>query len=206
MMPVLWLVVAATPPADPAAGMPQWARPGRCGTNCLYVYLAIQGRKGKHPDIGYDRVAAAVPTDADRGTSLAELAAAAREFGHRAEVRHVRPADFSRIPTPFIAHVDVLDRGGTGHFITVYGFLTDSEGIARVQFVDGGNGMEHIIALEALEKQATGYVLMNPERGGWLPPAWVLAAGLAGGLVVGGLLARPGRRFAAPQPRPEGRP
>lgn len=80
---VLFAVVSLTPqPAfsatPPEVVVPEWARPGRCGTNALYAFLRLSG-----VSVDYQTLAAELPCDPTRGSSLADLATVAQRHGVR---------------------------------------------------------------------------------------------------------------------------
>src|SRR5262245_59183174 len=128
------------PSSDPASRMPEWARPGRCGPNCLYVFLQIlyHARELDRP-ISYEEVTTLVPGAPDQGCSLADLASAGRQLGLDLEVRKVAVHDFPHLRTPFIAHLNLLDKGANGHFITVYRYISGKQAL-HVWYVDGSTG------------------------------------------------------------------
>lgn len=178
-MPSFWFFLTLPCEVEPvnfSASIPEWAKPGRCGTNAVYAFLRLSGQP-----IPYEEVAHAVPTEAARGSSLADLSEAANHFGVRTEVRKVSIQEMSRISTPFIVHLDLLDQGGAGHFITVYHI--DDEKI--VCYIDGSSALEHFITLSDLDHQFSGYVLLPASRSsvGILPALIGCALGAVLGLI-----------------------
>jgi ABC-type bacteriocin/lantibiotic exporter with double-glycine peptidase domain len=178
---VLWMsVISCILLCSPDSAIPEWQRPGRCATNCLYVYLKICG----HPVSSYDDVAAAVPVKEKRGTSLSDLAKAANQLGATVTPLRVEDSEFQRIPLPFIAHLDLLDRGGAGHFITV--FKIESDGTVR--YIDGSSGLQTACNINELRPVLTGFVLTKSAES--LAPRSALPiviGGLSFGLLVGAL-------------------
>src|SRR5579883_3219255 len=127
------------PPGPAAVKVPDWMLPGRCGVNCLFVYLKLlKDMRVSARTVTYDEVAAAVPVDRERGSSLADLSEGAKRLGADVEARKLVVSDFPRLSTPFIAHVDNLDGGGAGHFITVISLdVGGHENGTVVRFIDG---------------------------------------------------------------------
>lgn len=168
--------------SDVASRLPRWEQPGQCGANCLYVFLKASGQSVS----SYDEVANAVPIQDKRGSSLSDLADAAQGFGAKVEMLKVAPEDLPDLTVPFIAHLDLLDSGGAGHFITVY--RIDREGAVR--YIDGTSGLNTSKHLDELKPRLTGYVLAVPKKlsSSALPLA---AAGLASGLLFGALAVKP---------------
>jgi ABC-type bacteriocin/lantibiotic exporter with double-glycine peptidase domain len=187
---IIFLATALCCPAqalsDPSLSLPEWRRPGRCAANCLYVYLMmLYGMHERDQRIPYEELVRALPIGGAKGSSMADLGEAARLLGEHVEVRKVGLEHLPRLPTPFIAHLDYLDRGGTGHFITV--FKIEHEGTVR--YIDGTSGLEHAVALQNLKPLFTGYVLHRPPAI-WRSFAAVILAGLILGLLLGALLTR----------------
>jgi ABC-type bacteriocin/lantibiotic exporter with double-glycine peptidase domain len=162
--------------ADPSANVPEWTKPGRCATNSLYVYLRILNRT-----VPYEEVARALPKG--ERTSLADLRAAAKEFGVSVDIRKVNSEDLRRLPTPFIAHLDALDQGGVGHFITI--FIVERDGTIR--YIDGSSGLEHACLLGDLTSTFSGFVLLP---GTWVSRPFLIGGGLVLGLISGSVVFR----------------
>jgi hypothetical protein len=177
----------ASPPPTPAVPTSEWLLPGRCGINCLFTYFKLlEGMRVSERSVRYDEVVAAVAIDPAKGSSLADLAEGANRLGARVTVRKVDPADFRRLPTPFIAHIDNLDRGGTGHFITVFA-VQQSAGSDKtiVRFIDGSNGLEHASLLDALSPRLSGFVVLRTDSRSRLSSPPVLLGALLAGAVLG---------------------
>ncbi len=164
---LLLLSVSQLPPSQPAASpkAPEWTKPGRCGTNCLYVllqtlyYFGTQDRPVKYQD-----VARLIPADSHRGCSLQDLASAASQLGLDVDLRKVSPQDLPKLPTPFIAHLDLLDHGGTGHFILVHN-IGYGQGDLYVHYVDGSTGQRPNAKLSDLKHLLSGFVLVPRSKG-----------------------------------------
>lgn len=85
----------------------QW-NPRACGPACVATLLSTYGRPWT-PDELERRCRLGA-----RGSSLADLAAACRQYGLRARAwRATRPAALRRLPRPFLAHL------AEGHFVVV---------------------------------------------------------------------------------------
>lgn len=181
--------------ANPAAQIPEWSRPGRCGTNSLYVLLRLMAESGSlAKEIPYADVVKELLPEDDRGCSIADIEAAALRLGVRGEVRKVGVRDLPRVQAPFIAHLDLLDRGAQGHFIAIYNFVEGKNG-TYLHFVDGTTGQLHNAELSEIEGALTGFVFL-PESNlqdtqGILP--WSIGLlGLCAGGSVGWALSRRG--------------
>ncbi len=162
----------------PVPEMPKWAKPGMCGANCLYLLMKMLSSSRRIPaSPTYEDVAQRLPARAGVGTSLSEIEGAAAQFGLPLEGRRVSVSDFPRLPRPFIAHLDQLDSGGTGHFIVIYDII---EGNDTVLFVDGANGQMNNAGINDLASTLSGFVLVTAAGGG--------ASGRARPVVVFGVL------------------
>ena len=148
-------------PPESVGQEPSWSEPGRCGTNCLYALFRFLDFAG----IQYEDLAKDIPVDAVRGSSLADLADAASRHGLNTAVRKVSVGQFRSLRPPFIAHLELVDSGGAGHFITVFQFL-DIPGTndKTVRYIDGGSGLMSQQELKHMSPTLTGYVLVVPDH------------------------------------------
>jgi hypothetical protein len=111
---ILWLIplVGAIPQGDFTSDrMPAdyWRNPRRCGPNCVYAYLRLHGH-----DIPLSAVVERVPLT-DRGSSLADLRAAATDLGVSSRVLRTIPSRLVEIDLPAIAHMQTRE----GHFVII---------------------------------------------------------------------------------------
>jgi len=183
--------------ADPAAHLPSWAQAGRCGPNCLYSMIQIMrraGMSGYAPT--YEEVIKCFPqTTGPDGFSMADLSTAAFQLGLTLEVRKVSTEDFGELPTPFVAHLDVLNSGGVGHFITVCDVVNATSGPTNVSYIDGSTGQLHNSDFPTLKKSLSGFVLTSPRHLNRQPDRLFSVGALLSGLVIGAL----GGAFASRQ-------
>jgi ABC-type bacteriocin/lantibiotic exporter with double-glycine peptidase domain len=154
-----------------------WSEPGRCGLNAVYCFLRVSG-----VEVSYDELASRLPIDPERGSSIEDLERVAEESGLDADVFLVDPADIGALETPFILHLELLDLGGSGHFVTVLQIDEESGGSRLVRFFDGGTARVTHQDLQQLAPLATGYVLLGPGDGKGNTGAWAILVGLAVGL------------------------
>ncbi len=179
--------------AAPDRQVPEWAKPGRCGTNSLYVMLrTLTEARWIESEISYEEVARQLPPDNDRGVSLAAIAEASQRLGVPAVVRKVAVDDLAWLRTPFIAHLDLLDQGGTGHYITVYD-VQKANGRRYLHYIDGSTGQMSNDDVEDIKEVASGFVLIPGSSRGRDARWWPFAAGAAGlgiALAVEGTLMR----------------
>lgn len=155
---ILWSIVLAIPSSINADSHIEWTYPGRCGTNCLFVFLSLVQMR---PD--YNRLASSLPIQGERGTSLQDLADVAKASGVNVAVRRVPADQLVDVEPPFIMHLELADRGGSGHFITVYAIDRNRDG-ADFLYVDGGNGTATRSSYSTLRPLATGFVLMLADQ------------------------------------------
>lgn len=196
LVAALMLGIGNAEMGDTVPGIPDWAQPGMCGPNCLFVLMAIMHDSGSlgaqvcYSDI-VNRFSAAT---LDRGCSLADLQWAASKLGVTLEPRKVSLTEFPELPTPYIAHLDLIDKGGVGHFVTVYKTHREKE-LTFVCYVDGSSAQLHSIVLAELRDVLSGFVLIPHPASSFL---WQLALklwGLGAGVVCGiMLLLLPGSR------------
>ncbi len=191
-------------PRAPTLTMVDWRNPGRCGTNCLFVLLQTLYYFGTHDQpVKYQDVARLLPSAPDRGCSLQDLASAAKQFGLDVDLRKVSLDDLPQLPTPFIAHLDLLERGGTGHFILVHS-IGHAHGDVYVHYVDGSTGQRPNAKLSDLEPLLGGFVLVPRSKGSFpvqassLLPMGLLGLGL--GIGAGAFLVSRVSRIATSQP------
>lgn len=83
-----------------------WRNPLRCGVNCLYGYLQINGQNRSLEQVSLETKLG------PRGASLHELARVANLMGVPSSITKLDLSDLSRIPLPAIVHMDVKG----GHF------------------------------------------------------------------------------------------
>ncbi len=162
MCAVLSVAVVSAPRlafSDTARGvqLPEWAQPGRSGTNALYAFLQLLGTP-----VSYQQLASELPCDPKRGSSLADLAEAAERHGVRAKALHVAPQDLTTLETPFILHLDLLDYGGSGHFVTVMRIDDpQKDGNLLVRYIDGGGAGNSQMRLRDMLSTVSGFVLSD---------------------------------------------
>ncbi|QDU50785.1 Peptidase C39 family protein [Gimesia panareensis] len=115
-----------------------WRSTKSCGVTSCYVLLRYHGL-----DLNYQQVADKIPVG-PHGSFMADMATACEGFGVPVSCRHVTPTEFSKIPVPFIAH---LERGMSietetgGHFVVV---------------VDASSEMKYVDPAESLEPVSMG--------------------------------------------------
>lgn len=164
----------------------RWAEPGRCGTNALYAMLRLSGH-----EVDFDDVYRATPVDPRHGATLQELADAAASLGVQVDVRRVQLSDIPRLATPFIAHLDLADVGGSGHFIVV-SRVVKIDKQWQISAIDGSRCIVTDQDLENLRTAFLGFVLMpaDPRPVGWVGDSSLEWGAAAVGLVIGSLGAR----------------
>jgi len=109
----------------------------------------------------YEQLAAELANSKSGGASLADLQAAASKYGFKAEVRYVQVDQMRKLPVPFVAHLDLSDRGGTGHFILVF-LIREND----VWYIDGFTGLVTARNINSLQQHLSGYVLV-PKVAAW---------------------------------------
>ncbi|MFV0443211.1 MAG: cysteine peptidase family C39 domain-containing protein [Planctomycetaceae bacterium] len=153
----LCLLLAA--PADAAQDPDiEWTQHGRCGTNSLFVLLSLLNSR-----VNYKDLASRLPVEGTQGTSLQDLADAATADGVNVAIRRIPTDEVVNIQPPFIMHLELADRGASGHYITVYAIDRHNEG-ADVLYIDGGSGMATRMNFASLRPLSTGFVLMPADR------------------------------------------
>jgi hypothetical protein len=95
---------------DPANG-DHWRRQRMCGPTALYTYLRLHDRP-----CDLLQICNSVTVDEKRGTSFADLQAAAGRFGVESEIINLPDGDLSAAPLPAIAHLSVPNEG---HYLVV---------------------------------------------------------------------------------------
>lgn len=74
------------------------------------------------------------------------------------------PQDVSKLAPPFILHLDLLDYGGSGHFVTVVQVDDPlKDGKALVRYIDGATAEISHKQLQDLLPTVTGFVLADEE-------------------------------------------
>ena len=179
----MYCVLAAN--ADPTLSMPVWSRPGMCGVNCLYVYAKI-----REQPIAYEALLKSIPVDPKRGCSLQDLADAAARFGVTAELRKISLDDLANVPTPFVAHFDLLDVGGVGHFVTVFAIQSAENPYDTVRYIDGTTGLEQVTTVDDFRKNTSGFVMMARVRWPRFPLWSIIGLGSGLGAMVGLVIVR----------------
>ncbi len=161
---IVFIAVAAV------AEVPNWSDPGCCGLNSLYCLLKVSGR-----EVDYRQLANLVEVDKDKGSSLEDLRQVARQIGWRSEIYQMRPEDIADLPTPFLMHLELLDYGGAGHFVTVLQVDEETDDGRLFRFFDGGTSRITHQKLSSLKPMMSGYVLLAEQSpgDGWL--TWPIA-------------------------------
>ncbi len=154
--------VCTSAETNPSASSATWSRPGACGANSLYALLSLENKP-----VELKSLMASLSPDPFLGSNMEELSREATLHGMKTRLLSVPPSEFPALKTPYIAHLQTLNSGGTGHFITVYDYVKDPEGDVLYYF-DGTTCLATKKRLELLKSQLSGAVLL-PEtvaRGG----------------------------------------
>jgi hypothetical protein len=139
---------AAEEPLTVAGEVPAaWRKQDHDGANCLYLFLALSGRK-----VDYAEVTAALEATG-RGRSLAGLREAAQRLGLNASIYRWGPSQLVHSRCPVIAHLDSYDGQG-GSFVLVFkSFETHCD------TVNGANATLQELRAEDFRRVWSGYVL-----------------------------------------------
>ncbi len=135
---------------NPAA----WAKSGACGANSLFVLLELQDVTVVHGNLLEE-----LAPDPFIGNSIEQLAEVAQRHGVKSKLRRVDVGEFTTVPLPFIAHLNGLEGGGTGHFITVYD-IASSEGDDVIFYFDGTSCLPINTNFHAMRDRLSGAVLV----------------------------------------------
>ncbi len=149
----------------------QWRTEKTCGLNCLFVMLRLGGRTLSYPEL-YDRVLLS-----DQGVALADLRDQAGFFGLACSLAKTDPAHLEFVPTPFIAHTELLSPSGksAGHYVLVLNVTSE-----ELTFMDGTTAVISTVNKNSFVERWTGYILHETPRFGGLQ--W----GLLGASCLGG--------------------
>jgi hypothetical protein len=142
-----------------------------CGVDALYFVLQIHGQDPTLDELTRDiRLT-------DRGSSLADLRAAARARGLSYECVRCGPEELRRLPTPAIAHVAPLGGTDLAHYVVVLAVRQNA-----VAVFDPNDNRFSEVPLAEFNRRATGYYLADhrPLFPGWLAAGWAAAGGLLG--------------------------
>lgn len=156
---------------------PAWRDKGDCGPIALHVLFRLLGRRSSIPEVKQ-----AVPFDAMRGCSLADLDVAARKFGVPVEVRFVNPRDLPSLPGPYILHAKVGLQDPAGHFLVVTGHSNSRGGVFAT--INTSDATFDWVPEASVASTFSGYVLTPASAQGNSPPTQ-----LAISLLLGGALA-----------------
>jgi hypothetical protein len=188
------LLPAHGPTGHLAAGEPQptreeppgvWRTASRDGANCLYLFLALAGRK-----VDYQDVKAALE-GGGRGSSLADLQDAARRLGLDASVYQWWPSQLIHAPSPVIAYMD-NDKGEGGYFMLVLQ-ATDR----RCYVINGANATIEEQGADDFRHAWSGFVLA-PTQPAPSPKVELLSYGISGIILAGYGWFRVRRALAVP--------
>ena len=136
-----------------------WQAPGRCGTNCLFVFLTLIDNS----PIDYDSLAEQIPVSR-QGSSIAELERASTMHGVASGVKQVQLDDLATLRLPFVLHLDLSRHGSVGHFFTVWNHELNDDGSVVLHYFDGGNLEVKSVPAEALKNEFSGFVLVQDEK------------------------------------------
>lgn len=133
----------------------RWNSPGRCGTNCLFIYLGLLGA-----DASFAEVAEVMPVGT-QGSSIEELRVGSGKLGVESAVVFCKsPLEFSNVSMPFVAHVDLAGGGGFGHFWTVFNSRQENDQVIYRYFDGNDLGIKECGG-EELAECFTGYLLVR---------------------------------------------
>ncbi len=135
--------------ADDAAPAGSWRLPRRCGQNCLYAYLALNGRR-----VDLEEIERRVPLT-EQGSSLADLRSVAADAGVPSRVVLSDAKGLGRWPMPAIAHLHSRD----GHFVVVVEVRPDSITVADLTTGEVGEW-----PTERFHEVWSGYLLVRDDR------------------------------------------
>lgn len=157
--------------ADEARPAPQeapgaWRTRNHEGANCLYLLLALSGRK-----VDYADVTAALAAS-EQGNTLLGLRDAARRLGLDASVYHWGPRQLARAPSPVIVYMDSYSKEG-GYFVLVFESTENS-----CSLVNGASATLEQFGAEEFRHVWSGYVLAPTQAAPSRQPE-LLACGIA---------------------------
>jgi len=155
-----------------------WRSEKSCGLNCLYVMLGVY-----QLPVDYARLTSEVITS-EPGTSLTTLKTVARRYGLSAELGKTDPEGLTRLPKPFIAHLDLAIQQGEipGHFVLVLKTTSD-----EVEFMDGTSGAIRGTSWREFQRHWSGHVMYVSHRERFFSTGSVvllIVAGVFAGVVV----------------------
>ncbi len=162
-----------------------WQQKGRCGANCVVVFLQSYGRKVESLE-----VLNGIPLT-DRGASLQTLKEQSTRYGVPVEVVRATRAALDDIPLPAIAH---KGQGSNEHYV-----LLCEVGREHVVVVDGTSLSVERQERSAFEKEWSGYLLVRADRSAAALHAAVSALGVLCLVAAVAYWCRGG--FGQPRPR-----
>jgi hypothetical protein len=154
----------------------RWNDPGRCGTNALFILLNTVR------EFPYASIAKEISVSS-QGSSLAELADASRRMGVDVDCLSVPKNQLKSIVTPFLMHIDLIEQGGIGHYITVIQMVEDGDAII-LRYVDGGDGKIKILELDKLKGSYSGFLLVLTEKSGFVQKSVILIISFGLGILL----------------------
>lgn len=125
-----------------------WRSPKRCGQNCLYAYIKLNGKTASLASI-----ARATKAD-ERGMSLADLKEAANELGVPSRVIRGDSLTLAGIGLPAIAHLNTRQ----GHYVVL--LRIGEESVSMIDMVSGR--VEKVPTARFLERWS-GYLVIRDE-------------------------------------------
>ena len=140
-----------------------WRTPDNCGVNCVYALLRTRGTDVDHQSLLAERPQPTGPL------SMAELETLLESHGVDAEVWKVPPDELAGLEAPYIAHLDLLEEGGGGHFVFVF-----KTNVQSFHFIDGTTGLTTGVDFDRFRDMSSGYVLA-PVRAAAAERGWFWA-------------------------------
>lgn len=156
-----------------------------CGLFCLAFLAQIQGVNGK-----IEELRGIVPIE-EKGTSLTQLATAARKIGLPVEPVRCAPEGLERLPLPAVAHLEPSDLSPAAHWVVVLQIGRES-----VVLFDWRTRAVQTWPREDFVMAASGYYLAGPER--WNNWPEILMSGLTALAGIAVLFTRAGK-ISAPE-------
>lgn len=162
------------------SGVQNWAEPGRCGTNVAYAMLQMCGVQ-----VGYSDVASDIPTDPALGTNLEQIRSTMEKFGVTTEARRVSIGELPSVPTPFIVHIDTIDKNGGGHFVLVTNIVPLGDNAFQIEYIDGGRASLIRQSLDEFSSSFLGFILCRTDSRGRVDRrlVYLIIGGISGSLV-----------------------
>ncbi len=137
---------------------PRWRERSDCGRNSLYFYLKIIGNS-----VTFDELASCVTIDPDRGSSLEDIASAARNFGVDVEILWVNPNNLHHIDPPYLLHSEARLENESGHMLVVVCKHTSSQ----VVVLDPVDERLSEVNYSALLEHFSGYIIRERQGVAW---------------------------------------